>query len=55
MTLRNLSRRRLFHARAAALNQDHQNDDRQNPGNNPDNHRCCHANIPFLLNVSSVF
>jgi hypothetical protein len=47
-TPRLLAFRLLLHPRPAALNQNHQNDNRQCRGNNPDNHLVAHANFPFL-------
>jgi hypothetical protein len=46
-TTSRLPETKLLHLRAAALDQNAQNDDKQNAGNNPDKHGCIH--FEFLL------
>jgi hypothetical protein len=46
-----LATRLLLHPCSAALNQNHQNDDRQSSCNNSDNRRLIHAIFLFLLQL----
>jgi hypothetical protein len=46
---RDVPRYRLFHSRAAALNQNHQNDDYKRSSSNSDNRGAIHAFFPFFF------